>query len=319
MRISDLDDKDRTPHTQPNRTDESIEQKVAKVRTDTGYGRRRIKRRLFIENRIEIHENTVEKIIKRLGLPQKVYRNAWRSKTRKRYNANTLLPFERNEVDTKEILDKKGLPPSVYKHFLSSDWMPKYQWTWIDVASRLRFLAYSHSCSWTNGQIFHRYVRAWLALFGVTDTLNTSIDGGREWSATTQRSFEYARATFYEPLAISPSLIRKGHPEDNAYVERSHRTDDEEFYVPYGPEWNTEKDFLRRANWWTIMYNTIREHQGIEDGAPLQKLRQFMPQIHPEIALMPSIILDRHLYTKKVVHNVCGVYPNGSVVLGLSC
>ena len=303
-----MEDRDRTPVHQPQKISAETEEKIRQIRGQTGYGRRRVKRELKRRYQIEVYPQTIDKVIKRLGLPKKHYKSAWRGKTRQSYRADSLLPWERNEVDTKEILDKKGLPREIYQHFRQLNHIPRYQWTWTDVASRVRFLAYSHECSWTNGQTFLRYVRSWLALFGVTGPLNISIDGGREWQATTERSFQSARKEFYHPLMIEPSVIRKGHPEDNSYVERSHKTDDEEFYVPYGLNWNDEADFLRGAEWWQIMYNTVREHEGIDDLTPLQKLGKFQPQTHPGIVLIPPIILDRHFYPEKVVQNVCGVY-----------
>ena len=64
--------------------------------------------------------------------------------------------------------------------------------------------------------------------------MNLSIDGGWEWRTTTEKSFDQAVKKFHQPLDLKLALIRKGHPEDNPYVERSHRTDNEELYVPYG-------------------------------------------------------------------------------------
>jgi len=68
--------------------------------------------------------------------------------------------------------------------------------------------------------------------------------------------------------------IRKGKPEDNGFVERSHRTDDEEFYRlekggfkdlslrdPVG------KDFMLKASEWIYYYNYDRSHDGL--GGPV--------------------------------------------------
>ena len=37
-------------------------------------------------------------------------------------------------------------------------------------------------------------------------------------------------------LLLKLTRIHKGRKEENSYVERSHRTDNEEFYITYGLE-----------------------------------------------------------------------------------
>lgn len=58
-------------------------------------------------------------------------------------------------------------------------------------------------------------------------------------------------------------------PEANGKVERSHRTDDEEFYrVTPRPEWRA------RQPAWQAYYNTPRRPQGLHGLTPLQKLQR---------------------------------------------
>ena len=43
-----------------------------------------------------------------------------------------------------------------------------------------------------------------------------------EWNSLTfQGSFERNLKDIFEPLGVTRDVIRKGHPEDNAFVERS--------------------------------------------------------------------------------------------------
>jgi len=53
---------------------------------------------------------------------------------------------------------------------------------------------------------------------------------------------------------VTRSLIRKRHAEDNAYVERSHRTDDEEFYAQKGLEMKTLKRRLELLSEWILRF-----------------------------------------------------------------
>ena len=56
-------------------------------------------------------------------------------------------------------------------------------------------------------------------------------------------------------------------------MERSHRTDDEEFYIPYLTTIKNEDDLLKRALWWQNMYNLHRPHGEKGDLTPYEKLR----------------------------------------------
>jgi transposase InsO family protein len=59
----------------------------------------------------------------------------------------------------------------------------------------------------------------------------------------------------FEPLGVTRSVTRKGHPEDNVFVERLHRTNDEEFYIPYLLTAKNEEDLIKRDIWWQKIYN----------------------------------------------------------------
>ncbi len=105
-----------------------------------------------------------------------------------------------------------------------------------------------------------------------------------------EKSFKRAQEYFFDLSGVTRSLIRKGHAEDNAYVERPHRTDDEEFYTLKGLEMKTKKKMLELLSEWIIRYNIKRRHQGLKDLAPLEYLRSIKPEIHPAIALFPPLI-----------------------------
>jgi transposase InsO family protein len=60
---------------------------------------------------------------------------------------------------------------------------------------------------------------------------------------------------------------RKGKPEDNGFVERSHRTDDEEFYRLEKGGFKSLKDFMLKASEWLYYYNYDHSHDGL--GGPV--------------------------------------------------
>ena len=50
----------------------------------------------------------------------------------------------------------------------------------------------------------------------------------------------------------------KGHCEENAHLERSHQTDDDELYITIAPEIKSEAALLDEAMGYTYYYNNIR-------------------------------------------------------------
>lgn len=70
------------------------------------------------------------------------------------------------EVDLKEIYDKTTLTEECIRDAQSIG-IPPYQWTAIDVKTRLRFISYSYEKSFTCGLIFMMTLIYFLRAFGV--------------------------------------------------------------------------------------------------------------------------------------------------------
>jgi len=77
-------------------------------------------------------------------------------------------------------------------------------------------------------------------------------------------------------------------------VERSHRTDDEEFYIPLLLSIKNEKQLLHYARKWLYSCNVKRPHfgKGMEGKPPFEKLKEFYCNLPDKFALLPPIILD---------------------------
>ena len=84
----------------------------------------------------------------------------------------------------------------------------------------------------------------------------------------------------------------KGHPEENAHLERSHRTADEEFSIPRVLQIKSKKDLLSKARGYIYYYNNVREHSSLDDQIPYQYLKMQLPEIDDNIRYVPPIILD---------------------------
>jgi len=293
----DFSDVSHAPHNIPGKSPVALEEIIEKRRKETGFGKRRLRWYILELDKQLIPESTIGAVLKRRKLARKKKRIRRQPQTW--YAWETLLPFEECQLDTKEIADEKTLPKEVYQYFIGKP-LPRWQWTFTDVKTRIRFLAWSYSRDWACGQVFISLVVWWLRSFGFTNRINVRIDGGVEWHATQYNAFEQSLKNFFYPLGVFPQVIRKGHPEDNNFVERSHETDDYEFYILYLLSIKNETQWVKRGAWWQKVYNLVRRHMGIGDITPYQKLKSLGYTTPEAFCIFPTFILD-HLAASPTV------------------
>jgi len=99
----------------------------------------------------------------------------------------------------------------------------------------------------------------------------------------------------FDRLNVSLLNIPEGQKQANAYVERSHRTDDEEFYAINLSRATSQKAFLAMAQDWIYTYNYKRPHFGVNMAGrtPMEAARFFHSMCHVAIGAMPVVILDQ--------------------------
>ena len=290
-----LQDLSRRPRSFPRQTKSSVERLVIKAREETHYGRLRLAWYLQQQHGVKLSPYTIRHILRRSHLvpPQKkrrkpLYPASWAWETQ--------VPFSLLQVDVKDILDKGALGPSLWDH-LRKGRLPRYQWTACESRSRLRFLAYSHTRTLTNGLTFLSLVLCWLRLHGVETPVTFQTDWGEEFGGDNPQRLQALEKRFLEPLQGSLCRYPKGRKEYNCRVERSHRADDEEFYRPYLGHIQTTEQLLAAATRWVYFYNVLRPHfgHGMEGKPPLTFLRTLEEGRYngPDtLALFPPILLD---------------------------
>jgi hypothetical protein len=186
-----------------------------------------------------------------------------------------------------------------------------YQFTVIDIRTRNRLLAYGQEKSFVNGWLFIILVALWLRAFGIKVHIIIQTDRGEEFGGKSTCKLAMMNKVLAE-FDAELTRIQKGKKEQNGYAERSHRTDDEELYIPYGSEIKDEKAQFAFGYGWVRYYNTLRSHGGKElDGlTPLGYLKTIMPEVNDNIALMPPIFLDKvtAYFQREGGYHVCGHY-----------
>jgi len=290
-----LKDLSRRPKRSPRRTSAAVEAMIVAERKKTGYGRDRIAR-ILQEKGVEVTPSTVRYVLRRYRLSIKYKRSRYRRRNRF-YDFDSLYPLQHFQVDLKEVYDSTTLSEETLRWARKLN-IPPYQWTAIDVKTRLRFISYSYEKTFTNGLMFMLLIIYFVRSFALEHKITLQTDNGEEFGGKSVEKLEYLNNRVFAPLRAELLHIPKGKKEYQAFVERSHQTDDNEFYIPQIERCVDLKEFYLRAMRWQFMYNTVRHHSTL-GMTPFRKLRmeRKLPRL---VASFPVIQLEKltDLYPK---------------------
>jgi len=289
----DLHDRSKAPHYIHNKTSLEKEELVIKIKNLTNYGPERISDYALEYHQTTIPPGTVRNILRRNRdqITHKKYkRKVYRGK-REFIDWYSAKPFEIVQIDLKHIRDQKALSKDQITH-LDKYNVPNYQWSALDVNSRFKLIAFSKEKSWTNGLCFFLWVTSWLRSNGVAVEIVYTVDNGEEFGGKSWLKVKELRKLL---SGFGCRLIQnhKGHCEENAHVERSHRTDDDEFYCPRAQLICGEKDLCEEGLKYIYYYNNLRKHSSLGKKTPWQHLKEQVPHLDDNIRLARPFILDR--------------------------
>lgn len=288
----DLNDASRAPRTIVNKTPRYIEDYILTIKRQTNFGPLRIKEELMVRHATSCSHHTIRNILRR-------NRASWKKKTVKRHRRSPrpfidwyqATPFEIVQIDVKYIVDQKALSMDQITHIYAHN-LPIYQWGALDVSSRFKLMAYSQERTWTNGLTWFLWVTSWLRSHGVTTDIVYTVDHGTEfggdcwWKMTELRSL-------LRGFGATVIQNQKRHPEQNAHLERSHRTDDEEFYIPRILAISDTQAFYTEAMNYLYYYNNVRRHSSLQGKTPFDVVVKHLPAVDARMRVVPPIILDR--------------------------
>jgi len=255
--IKGLENKSTKPKTNPNETPIRIKEMIIELRKDKKECARKLSWHLK-DKGIKIHKRTIGKIIKKEGLTRK-----YRTKKIK-YDYVRIMPKQGELIE----IDVKYVPEMINRR-------KYYQFTAIDVASRWRYLQVYDDLSNHSAIKFLKEVIK-IAPFKI-QAIKT--DNG---SCFTNRYTGYLKSKdpinprlhsldiLCNNLGIDHYLIDPGKPQQNAFVERSHRTDQEKFYDELKIKSFEELRYKLRL--WNMHYNNTK-HCGLNGKTPNQALR----------------------------------------------
>jgi transposase InsO family protein len=255
--LEGLENRSTRPRSNPKETPIRTKERVIELRKKKKQCALKIKWDLEEEG-INIHFQTIQKIIKAEGLTR-------RYRTRKVRCEYVRIPLKRGELVE---IDIKFVPDRI-------DGQKYYQFTAIDCSSRWRYLqAYPDASSFSAISFLKR-------LMAVSDFKITAVktDNG---SCFTNRYTGYNKSSdplnprlhpfdiLCEKLGIPHYLIDPGKPQQNSFVERSHRTDQEKFYEEN--QFESFGELKRKLRVWNMEYNNTK-HCGLNGLTPNQALR----------------------------------------------
>jgi len=221
------------------------------------------------------------------------------------YNYQTIGAFEDMHYDTKILADQKSLPASVYENLKHNEHLPIYEWNIIDVATRMRFMGYSRWKNATFGLQFLIFVLSHIRFCGILTTEQWwhMIRIHTDWWVEFFRGSEKKQKEWNDILTLFDADIDCYNPNWDIrknLIERSHRSDDEEFLIPFGATWKTKDNFMLQAREYSEYWNTKRSHSwhGMEWRTPKEQLeKRWLPKWQVSRILdFPVLHLDESFY-----------------------
>lgn len=240
-----LDQSHKPKRLHPKALKKQLVRLIKRIRKKTKYGPRRIQFMLS-KRHIKVSEYAIYMTLKRNNLILKP-----KNRRRKYKRIYVKDPGLDVQIDTKYLDTPPGKPHRYY------------QYTATDSATRLRILRI-----YDDKSIYH----AVMFLNEVVNKFPFRVQAVRTDNGTEFTSGPFCKEHAFSlecvRLGIRHILNRPGYPQANGKCERSHRTDDEEFYRRYPVK--DPKEWQYRLPKWEHEYNYQRPHQALGDLTPYQ-------------------------------------------------
>ena len=194
--------------------------------------------------------------------------------------------------DVKIITDLSALPQDIYDKIKDNPDIPINEFNIIDIKTRIRFTAYAYKKSASNGLNFLFFTINRLRALWVKNHIKIQADNWAEFWFGTDTNIKL-RNTYLKALDAEFDTIPLWAKHLQNVIERSHRSDDEEFLCPRGHLFTSKNNFIKECYSWNYYRNVKRLHTGIKMGCtPLQKLQKAKILNAEKIAEFPVMILE---------------------------
>ena len=248
LRVTGLGRQSTRPKTvRTTRLPAQLQDQISALRKTTNFGSIKIRSIL----KIGFHHRTVHRFIKRKGLvPEQPYYRRPKLQPTIHMHAKNVSTIGYCQMDVKYVTPQlSGLPWTVFEYAL------------IDIYSRYKEALIVPDLDAHASVSFLRVIVPQLP-FSVRFI---QTDNGLEW----QSEF----LTYLAAQHIDHHFVHKNSPNENAIIERSFRTDEEEFFFwRYRPAADLH-DLNNQFHEFLNFYNHERPHLGINLMTPVEKIR----------------------------------------------
>ncbi len=260
-------DRSRRPHHPRRKVKKTLRRRIVRLRERTHLGPARL-RALLLAARVRGVPSpaTIAKVLRQAGLTRP------RRAKPKRYRRTFVVPRPGDLIQ----LDIKFVPYLVEGRQL-------YQYTAIDCCTRLRVVSFSEEVTNSTSKAFVQFALSTFP-FAVRWVQTDNDSTFTHWYTAGPKTpldrpvRKHPFTLMCEQFGASHRLIPPRTPRLNGRVERSHQTDDQEFYNlrRYGTQRDLEVAFRR----WIHHYNHSRIHMALGGRTPLEALRAFEEYAH---------------------------------------
>jgi transposase InsO family protein len=250
------------------RTNEETEILILQIRLSTNYGPKQIKYELG-DYGVVVGEKAIRGIIERADLVKK----------QRKPKKKSLQPFYAPYPGYRLQVDTKAVPVLGGGDKRTSS---RQQFTAIDIVSKIRYLSVKDGLS--NGNSVAFVVEAINFFEGIGISIEcvqtdnhatfTNLYVGDKAKRLKNQSL-HPLTVYLHSRGIEHKLSRPGTPQHNGFVERSHRTDEEEFYE-VTPTANLDIQTLQtKMKSWQDEYNETRRHSGCNNLPPMEYFKNY--------------------------------------------
>jgi len=252
-------DRSTRPKKSPKETKPKIKKLIKSLRKRTNFGPDRLSLFMLIDHRKSVSRSTIYAIIKRMGLIKKS--SGKKKKKPKMYN----MPCPGYiQMDIKMI---GGYRPGRFVQYSAIDDATRIKFTRLyrerSTHNTIRFLSY----------IAKRYPFRMKSIRTDNDSVFTNAYTGEPRTHPLKMPRTHPFTLTCNAAGIKHILNRPACPQQNGKVERSHRTDSEEFY-----RLQKTLDIVvlaKERKKYDEFFNNHRPHMGLNGLTPLQKLQSF--------------------------------------------
>jgi transposase len=288
--LDGLVNRSRAPNRCPHKISDELEQQIVVLRRRLPS---RGQDRLVEDFALPCSPKTVHRVLRAHGLIAK-RRKRWQKRQDLRERKKQMRPFEKVQVDVKDLSDIDRYWPQMKRLSL-----PRYEFTARDMKTGGCFFAYGHEKSLINSVLFAGYVGQHLKKYGVNlSEVVFQTDNGSEFVGSTNMKAE--KSAFTELIEDVFKAKHERIPPRcctwNSDVEAFHGMVEDDFYEV--EDYRNGQEFLAKAYSYQLYFNYKRKNRWRDRMSPIDILRsEKHSPVKKRVLNLPPIIMD-HLIPK---------------------